>query len=624
MIVPEDQDPLLNTVLGGARIQRRVSAGLLANVYLGHYERLNVPVAVKVLSPKATAQGMNKERFVREGRALAQLSHPNIIKIYNVGHDNNRYFIVMDWIQDGMNLRQLAQSRPLTPVQSLKVARRLAEALEYIHQKGLIHRDIKPANVCLRKGGVPVLMDFSLIKDQQSDVQLTVPGTIMGTVNFMPPEQAQPGGPFGNVGPWSDVYSIGGTLYWLLTGRPPFKGRTPMETIIKLIREPHTPPSQLNPSVPPEVDDLVARCLSKKPDERYQSAREFMAAVDQVLQTSAEALARGTPPPIASEEDVQPVAAQPPQPALAPQGSAVGRWGAAAQGQQPGAGATPTQPAVPQGTVAGRAWGAAANPGPAAANARASSSGVQPAIAAAPLPQSPTGSSLSRPGPAAGIPGAAPPGTARLRASSGEGRLPMPQAQPVEQKQWVPTTGLDVPPDMEPTLRLKVSGSGALQPVPRASSSATGAPPPAPPAGTPPAGSMRQAAPPPPPAGGKGDLKRSWVEDAPMAPSWTEQQKEPGSSVLGMRGTASGDEGSGGVATEPPAETRGAIDPPMPKPAPPPPRPVSERINKAPTLPFRKPRRSKLEVVLIILSVLVFLLCVGFGSFMFFSRQGGT
>jgi serine/threonine-protein kinase len=594
MNVPEDQDPLLNTVLGGARIQRRVSAGLLANVYLGHYERLNVPVAVKVLSPKATSQGMNKERFVREGRALAQLSHPNIIKIYNVGHDNGRYFIVMDWIQDGMNLRQLAQSRPLTPVQSLKVARRLAEALDYIHQKQLIHRDIKPANVCLRKGGVPVLMDFSLIKDQQSDVQLTAPGTIMGTVNFMPPEQAQPGGPFGNVGPWSDVYSITGTLYWLLTGRPPFKGRTPMETIIKLIREPHVAPSQVNPTVPPEVDALVARGLAKKSEERFQSSREFMAAVDQVLQVAAEALARGTPPPLA-EDDSGPSPAAAPAGAP-PQGSAMmpKGWGAQQMAQAPApAPPAPAAPAAaPTGSVAGRNWGPGAA-APAAASARAASSGVQPAIAA-----SNAGSGMSRPD--------ALRQTARLRGSSAEGRLPVPNPTPApppaadsqQQQQWVPTNGLDVAPDNEPTLRLKGGVQNAAQrPNPVATQS-----PPQPMA----------------PAGPKGDLKRSWVEDIPQAPSWTEQQKDPGASVLGMR--AAQDPGSAEIpsSTEAPA-----APPPKPETPRPAPRPVSERINKAPALPPRKARRSRLEVVLIVLSVLVFLACVGVGSYLYFSRSGG-
>ncbi|RMG07072.1 MAG: serine/threonine protein kinase, partial [Planctomycetota bacterium] len=326
------QDPLIGQILGGARLLQRVSKGLLAGVYRGHYERLGIPVAVKVLTPKAMAQGMNKERFVREGRALAQLSHPNIIKIYNVGHEGGRYFfIIMDWIQDGMNLRQLAQTRPLTPAQSLKVVERLCDALEYIHSKGLIHRDVKPANVCLRRGGHPVLMDFSLIKDQHSDVKLTAPGTIMGTVNFMPPEQAQPGGPFGDVGPRSDVYSLGGTLYWLLTGKPPFKGRTPMETIIKLMREAPEPPSKHNTSLASCIDDLVLTTLSKRQEERPASARALADQIQSLFQHHAEELKAGRPPSLA--EGGRPPATATPAPASAARASEA-QWGSGSSQDQ--------------------------------------------------------------------------------------------------------------------------------------------------------------------------------------------------------------------------------------------------------------------------------------------------
>jgi serine/threonine protein kinase len=306
----EPPDPLVGTVFGGARIQQRVSKGLLADVYMGHHERLAVPVAVKILSPKAMAQGVNKDRFVREGRALATLAHPNIIKIYNVGQEQGRCFIIMDWIQDGMNLRQLAQTRPLTPAQSLKVVQRLCDALEYIHSQKLIHRDIKPANICLRRGGHPVLMDFSLIKDQSSDVQLTAPGTIMGTVNFMPPEQAQPGGPFGDVSVRSDVYSLGGTLYWLLTGKPPFKGRTPMETIIKLMREQPQPPSAHNASVPQVVDQLVLDTLAKKQDVRPQTARDLAARIEQIFQVNRIELEAAQRPAPSTEDGPPPAATQ--------------------------------------------------------------------------------------------------------------------------------------------------------------------------------------------------------------------------------------------------------------------------------------------------------------------------
>jgi serine/threonine-protein kinase len=339
------QDPLIGTVFGGARIQQRVSKGLLADVYMGHYERLGVPVAVKILSPKAMAQGVNKERFVREGRALAQLSHANIIKIYNVGQEQGRFFIIMDWIQDGMNLRQLAQTRPLTPAQSLKVVQRMCDALDYIHSKNLIHRDIKPANICLRRGGHPVLMDFSLIKDQSSDVQLTAPGTIMGTVNFMPPEQAQPGGPFGDVSVRSDVYSIGGTLYWLLTGKPPFKGRTPMETIIKLMREPAAPPSSFNNTLPPVVDQLVLDALAKKQEQRPATARDLAARIEAIFQNNrAELEAAQRPAP--ATDDGPPAAPAPGTgrpPSASSQGDARQGWGQ----QPPPAAAAPAPAPAP-------------------------------------------------------------------------------------------------------------------------------------------------------------------------------------------------------------------------------------------------------------------------------------
>jgi serine/threonine protein kinase len=345
------QDPLAGQLLGGARLQQRVSKGLLADVYMGQYERLGVPVAVKILSPKAMAQGVNKDRFVREGRALAQMQHPNIIKIYNVGHEHGRLFIIMDWIQDGMNLRQLAQSRPLTPAQSLKVIQRMCDALDYIHQRNLIHRDIKPANVCLRRGGHPVLMDFSLIKDQSSDVQLTAPGTIMGTVNFMPPEQAQPGGAFGDVSPCSDVYSLGGALYWLLTGKPPFKGRTPMETIIKLMREQPVAPSQYNPSLPPVVDQLVLATLAKKQADRPQTARELASRIEALFQQNRAELEQAQRPALAeadSGRNKKPL----PQPPQQPQPQHA-RANSPAPNQQPG------MPGAP-----GAGWGRATTPSP--------------------------------------------------------------------------------------------------------------------------------------------------------------------------------------------------------------------------------------------------------------------
>jgi tRNA A-37 threonylcarbamoyl transferase component Bud32 len=649
MSVPEAEDPLINTVLGGARIQRRVSAGLLANVYLGHYERLNVPVAVKVLSPKATSQGMNKERFVREGRALAQLSHQNIIKIYNVGHENGRYFIVMDWIQDGMNLRQLAQSRPLTPIQSLKVASRLAEALEYIHSKQLIHRDIKPANVCLRKGGVPVLMDFSLIKDQSSDVQLTAPGTIMGTVNFMPPEQAQPGGPFGNVGPWSDVYSVGGTLYWLLTGRPPFKGRTPMETIIKLIREPHVPPSQYNPTIPPEVDALIAKCFTKKADDRYQSAREFIQAVDDLVKNCAEALQRGAPPPLAADDDAgggSPAA--PAGSAMLPTGAVAQAkaWGGASSGSGAARASSGVQPAIPQGDSA--ALRAPLNPAQAAVPSASGSNRV-PQQAAPQMPQPAPPRQTGRMAPGAQPQGAPQPGmnphgamaagqapapraTGRLGSSSGEARLAQMAANlpggpgspigapPILRGPGAPPNGSDNAMNAamnnaienEQTVRL---AKGPAAPPEGARGSGLHPPQGQPPAPQQPAAvrtSGERNLPKPANAG----LSRSWVEDAPSKPSWTNDQTGSNTNLPPAA------PGSGSADADPPAPPAPA---PPERPAPRPldaaqKTPSDQRLMKAPVLPPRGRSASMAQIVLIVGAVVIIILCLVVAVFVLFFR----
>jgi len=372
-----ESEGLVGQTLGGVRLDHLLAKGLLADVYLGFHANLKTQVAVKILSPKVASQGMSAERFMREGRALAKLVHPNIVKIHNVGVEQGKYFIVMDFIKDGANLRALAKKQFLKPYQSLIVARRLAEALEYIHGQGLIHRDIKPANICLRQNGQPILMDFSLIKDESSDIQLTAPGTIMGTVNFMPPEQAQPGGPFGKVTNGSDVYSLGATFYWLLTGRAPFKGRTPMETIIKLIRDAVVPPSQLNPSVPAELDELCLKCLAKNPAQRFKTAREFIQAIDEAVSRKRAELQNATAPVPETEAESgrseKPSAASPAKPKEA--------WGAGSGEATPPAAA----PAPAAWGTSGEAAQAPASP-PAEASPPAPPPQAPPPQAPAPAP----------------------------------------------------------------------------------------------------------------------------------------------------------------------------------------------------------------------------------------------
>lgn len=452
-------DGLIGHRLGGVRIDRLLAKGLLSDVYLGFNESLNRSVAVKILSPKVMAQGMSTERFMREGRALAQLSHANIVKIHNVGVESNRYFIVMDFIQDGANLRTLAKKHFLKPYQSLVVARRMAEALEYIHELGFIHRDIKPANICLRSNGQPILMDFSLIKDEGSDIQLTAPGTIMGTVNFMPPEQAQPGGPFGAVTPASDVYSLGATFYWLLTGNAPFKGRTPMETIIKLIRDPVVPPSQVNKSVPTEIDALCLKCLEKNPADRFKSARELITAIDAVVQRKRAEIQAAQAPEATGEGDSGRMGARPPSarmPSPPPPPTNRG-WG---QTAKPAAAAPPPPPPAPQWSAPAQQAAQAAPP-PAWSNQAAAAAQVAP-----PPPPPPT-------------PVAPPPPPPQPMAAPPQPMAPPPPPQPMAAPQPVP------PPPSAPV--------AAPPPPPPPSAPVAAPPPPAPPAPAP-------APAPPPPA----------------------------------------------------------------------------------------------------------------------------
>ncbi|MDF1662211.1 MAG: serine/threonine-protein kinase [Planctomycetota bacterium] len=491
-------DGLIGHRLGGVRIDRLLAKGLLSDVYLGFNESLNRSVAVKILSPKVMAQGMSTERFMREGRALAQLSHANIVKIHNVGVESNRYFIVMDFIQDGANLRTLAKKHFLKPYQSLVVARRMAEALEYIHELGFIHRDIKPANICLRSNGQPILMDFSLIKDEGSDIQLTAPGTIMGTVNFMPPEQAQPGGPFGAVTPASDVYSLGATFYWLLTGNAPFKGRTPMETIIKLIRDPVIPPSQVNKSVPKEIDALCLKCLAKNPAERFKSARELIAAIDAVVQRKRAEIQAAQAPQATGDNDSGRMGARPPSARMpSPPPPPVSRgWG----NKPATAAAPPPPPPAPQWAAPAQQTAQAAPP-PAWSNQGAAAAQVAPP----PPPQ-----------PMAAPP---PPPSARMPAPPPQPMAPPPMAAPPAPMgtppQPIPTGPIIAPP---PPPSAPIAPPQPQQQIP--------VPPPAPP-GTPPLELMPAASPPTPPPPAP-------VPPAPPAPE-AATGKNPGRPTKGKK-----------------------------------------------------------------------------------------
>src|SRR6059058_5619694 len=257
-----------------------VSDTLIGSVFDGRYRierKLGRRVAIKILNDRHAADDSFIERFRREAKNAAGLSHPNIVSIYDRGEAEGTYYIAMEYL-DGRSLKELIVARGPAPVNvAIEYARQILAAIRFAHRHGIVHRDIKPHNVLVDAEGRLKVTDFGIARAGVS--QMTEVGSIIGTAQYLSPEQAR-GSP---VDQTSDLYSVGVVLYELLTGQVPFTGDTPLEIAMKHLSEVPKPPSELRPDVPHDLDLVVLRALAKDPSERYGTAEEMDADLERVL-----------------------------------------------------------------------------------------------------------------------------------------------------------------------------------------------------------------------------------------------------------------------------------------------------------------------------------------------------
>jgi serine/threonine-protein kinase len=270
--------------IAGYQVEAVLGRGGMGIVYKAQHLRLNRPVALKMLLAGAYAGPDERERFLREAKAVASLRHANIVQVHDVGDHDGRPYFTMEYI-DGGSLAQRLLGAPLGARYAAALVATLAEAVQVAHQGGIIHRDLKPANILLqRKAGStplrvlpspisdfdPKIADFGLARHFGGDAALTRSGARMGTPSYMAPEQAL--GKSRAIGPAVDVYALGALLYELLTGRPPFRGESSTETELQVVHHDPVPPSRLNPRVPRDLETICLKCLHKAPERRYATA----------------------------------------------------------------------------------------------------------------------------------------------------------------------------------------------------------------------------------------------------------------------------------------------------------------------------------------------------------------
>jgi serine/threonine protein kinase len=266
---------------GDYELLEEIARGGMGVVYKARQRKLNRTVALKMILAGRLASEEDVRRFHDEAEAAANLDHPGIVPIYEVGEHDGQHYFSMGYV-DGYSLAERLREGPVAPREAAALLRQVCEAVQYAHEHDVIHRDLKPANILLERGR-PRITDFGVAKRMKGDADRTGTGQILGTPDYMSPEQATAGA-MHRIGPVSDVYSLGAILYRLLTGRPPFYAETRLATLSQLLDSDPLPPRQLNRDAPRDLEAVCLKCLEKDPARRYPSARDLGDDLDRYLE----------------------------------------------------------------------------------------------------------------------------------------------------------------------------------------------------------------------------------------------------------------------------------------------------------------------------------------------------